>query len=82
MFNISVIRITFMENQSFILSFDLPRNENSMRVRIFRELKRSGAKMILHSFWKSDNLQDLMDIAMLIKKGNGKARILEEKFIF
>jgi len=71
-----------MKDQSFILYFDLRSNEKSMKLRIFKELKRSGAKMILHSFWKSDDLQDLIYIAMLIKKGNGEARILEEKFIF
>jgi hypothetical protein len=32
--------------------------------------------------WKSDKLNKLIEIATLVKKSGGKARILEEKLIF
>jgi hypothetical protein len=37
---------------SFILSFDLPREMSSARVRIFRELKRANAEKIHDSLWE------------------------------
>ncbi len=66
----------------FILSFDLPRNFNAARVRIFRELKRGNAEKIHDSLWKSDDLDFLIQIAIFIRSLNGRARILEEKFVF
>jgi len=67
---------------SFILSFDLPKEFSTPRVRIFRELKKVDAKLIHESFWKSDSLEDLISVAMLIKKFGGDAVILEEKLVF
>ncbi|MFZ8829994.1 MAG: hypothetical protein ACO2OO_00875 [Candidatus Aenigmatarchaeota archaeon] len=66
----------------FIISFDLPREMNSARVRLFRMLKSRNCKMIHESLWEGDNLKDLIEIASFIKKFGGRARILEEKFLF
>ena len=65
-----------------ILSFDLPREKNTERKRINRELNRMKAKMIHDSFWKSDELNLMVELASFIKKNGGSASILEEKFIF
>jgi hypothetical protein len=66
----------------FIISFDLPREMNSARVRLFRMLKSRNCKMIHESLWEGDNLKDLIEIASFIKKFGVRARILEEKFLF
>jgi hypothetical protein len=66
----------------FIISFDLPREMNSARVRLFRMLKSKNCKMIHESLWEGNNLKDLIEIAIFIKRFGGNAKILEEKFIF
>ncbi|MEM5797122.1 MAG: hypothetical protein QXD72_03135 [Candidatus Aenigmatarchaeota archaeon] len=67
---------------SFVIIFDIPKVEKTERVRIHRELVRSGAELIQDSFWRSDNLKFLIDIGMRIRKIGGSATILEEKFLF
>lgn len=67
---------------SFVLIFDLPENEATEKVRINRELHRMDAVMVQNSFWKSDDLKSLVDLAMRIRNLGGKAEILEEKFLF
>jgi len=66
----------------YILSFDIPRELNTARRKINRDLNKINAKMIHHSLWKSENLKELISIANEIKRNGGTARILEEKFIF
>jgi len=67
---------------TFVLSFDLPQEFSTPRVRIFRELKKIDAKHIHDSFWMSDSLEALISVATLIKKFGGDAIILEEKLVF
>ncbi|OYT42809.1 MAG: hypothetical protein B6U78_00190 [Candidatus Aenigmarchaeota archaeon ex4484_224] len=67
---------------SYLLSFDIPRNFSTLRVRVFRELRRNGAKKVHHSLWKHENLNFLISLASLIKQKGGQAIILEEKMIF
>ena len=67
---------------SFILSFDMPKEFSTPRVRIFRELKKIHAEHIQGSLWKSDSLQDLTAVAVMIKKFGGDAIILEERLVF
>ncbi len=62
-----------MSEGFYLLSFDIPRNFSTLRVRIFRELKKSGAKRIHHSLWKHKDLKFLINIATLIKKKGGSA---------
>ncbi len=68
--------------KKFVLIFDLPREMGTVKVRTWRELQRMGAKMIQHSVWKFNNVQDLIKIALEIKNSGGKATILEEKILF
>ena len=70
-----------MQNE-FLLTFDIPKESNTLRVRIFRDLINLNAKLIHHSLWRSENLKELMSIANEIKRNGGNARILEEKFVF
>jgi len=65
-----------------ILIFDLPRENASEKVRFNRELHEINAKMIQHSAWSSENIPELIRIASEIKKLDGRARILEERFVF
>lgn len=67
---------------SFVIVFDIPKLEKTERVRIHRELVRSGARMIQDSFWKSGDLKFLIKIGTKIRKIGGTAAILEEKFLF
>lgn len=68
--------------KEFVLSFDLPRSANTPRVRIFRELRKMNAELVNDSFWKSNDLSKLVELATFIKKSGGSATILEEKLIF
>jgi len=66
----------------FLISFDLPREMNGARVRVFRMLKSNRCRMIHQSLWESENLETLIKIANFVKRCGGKARILEERFVF
>ena len=74
-----IIKVLKME---FVLIFDVPFEEEALKRQVNRLLNREGAKMIQQSVWKSNDLKSLIDIASLIKKAGGNARILEEKFLF
>jgi len=65
-----------------IFIFDIPKKENTVKVRVWRDLIKINAKKIQHSVWKSDDLKNLIEIANFIKKSGGHAMILEEKLIF
>jgi hypothetical protein len=77
---LSVIPITSMNN--FAIIFDIPKEMESFRVRIHRDLLSIRAQKIQQSYWKAENLKELIGIASLIKSCGGSARILEEKLIF
>lgn len=66
----------------FVLVFDFPRSLTTERRRLNRMLHRINARKIQDSFWRCENLNSLMEIALYIKSFGGKAEILEEKFIF
>ena len=68
--------------KEFVLVFDLPREEGTVKVRTWRELQKISAKMIQFSIWKSEKIDELMKIAIDIKRSGGSAKILEEKFVF
>lgn len=65
-----------------VLIYDIPRESHAVAVKVLRDLKKAGAKMMHHSTWKSSNLKGLVKIAMYIKKNGGHASILEERFLF
>ncbi len=62
--------------------FDVPLDDRALARKVQRDLSKAGAKMLQQSVWKSDSLQELIDIASLIKRAGGDARILEERFLF
>lgn len=68
--------------QNFVIIFDIPQEMQSFRVRIHRDLISIRARKIQQSYWKSENLRELVGIASSIKNIGGSARILEEKLIF
>lgn len=68
--------------KEFILTFDLPREMGTVKVRTWRELQRMDAKMIQFSMWKSEKLDELIKLAIDIKKSGGTAKILKEQFVF
>lgn len=51
-------------------------------MRVLRALYSLDAKKLQHSVWKSDDLNELINIAVLIKKSGGSATILEERLLF
>lgn len=62
--------------------FDVPLENRALARKIQRDLNKIDARMLQQSVWESRNLQDLINIASLIKKSGGDVKILEEKFIF
>lgn len=68
--------------KEFILTFDLPREMGTVKVRTWRELQKIDAKMIQFSIWESEKLDELIKLATEIKKSGGTAKIMEEKFVF
>lgn len=66
----------------YIILFDIPREAKILAVKVNRELKSIDAKKLQNSVWKSDNLKELMKIAIWIRNPGGSAIILEEKVIF
>lgn len=68
--------------KEFVLVFDLPREMGTVKVRTWRELQKIDARMIQFSIWKSEKLDELMKLAIDIKKSGGTAKIMEEKFVF
>lgn len=65
-----------------IIIFDIPFGEESLRRQLNRKLAGLGARKLQQSVWESDDINELINIAVLIKKSGGDARILEERFLF
>jgi len=53
-----------------------------VRSRIHRRLTAIQSTKVHDSFWKSEKLDELIDMATEIKRFGGQASILEEKFVF
>ncbi len=67
---------------NYLLSYDLSREKKSERVKIFRKLRRGGARLVHHSLWEHSSLEFLTSIALEIKAQGGSAIILEKKLMF
>jgi hypothetical protein len=76
------VKIIYVEKMSFVLIYDLPREFTTERKQLNLKLKRANAKKIQHSFWKHDDINMLIKIAIWIRNIGGKAEILEERFLF
>jgi hypothetical protein len=68
--------------RNYILIYDLPRSNKSIFVKINRLLHRIDAEKIQHSVWRSDKLENLKDIAELIRDNGGEAILMEENVVF
>jgi hypothetical protein len=53
-----------------------------IRSRINRKLHKIGARLLHDSLWQAENLNGLVEIALMIKQFGGRAVIMEERFIF
>jgi hypothetical protein len=62
------------------LSFDLPRNKPSLRVKVWRELQKIGAERRSGSYWtlpfSERNLADFKSIYKEIIQNDGRAEII------
>ncbi len=67
---------------SYVLTFDIPREMHHVQVKAWRNLHRIKASRLQHSLWKHKDLKSLVEIAVYIKKNGGRAKILEERFLF
>lgn len=76
------MKIKQQVKKEFILVFDIPRQLNTLKVQVWRKLRRKDCEMVQFSIWKSANLKLLTDVASWIRKSGGSASILEEKFVF
>lgn len=66
----------------FLIAFDIPAKESLFKKKINQILKKTGAKMIQRSLWESENLNKLLNVAILIKNIGGKAHVFEAKVLF
>ena len=67
---------------SYILIFDIPREDFSLAVKVNRKLKAMNAEKIQNSVWRSENFDGLVKVALLIRNAGGRAQIIEEKVVF
>lgn len=66
----------------FLIAFDIPTKEYLFRKKINQILRKIGARMIQKSLWESENLNKLVNIAILIKNVGGTVYVFEAKVIF
>ncbi|MEM5802004.1 MAG: hypothetical protein QXQ18_01300 [Candidatus Aenigmatarchaeota archaeon] len=64
-----------------ILIYDIPKNKDVLRVKVHRALEQIKAEKIQTSAWRSENLQELIKIALMIRNAGCEAIVLEEKRI-
>ncbi len=67
---------------SFVLVYDIPFGLDTEKRRVNRMLHRTGARCVQQSFWRCDDLKNLVSIGMCVRRLGGKAEILEERFLF
>lgn len=63
-----------------VLCFDIPRGKASLRVKVWRELKKLGAELGMGSYWSlphnKRNLADFKKLARDVVKGGGTASVI------
>jgi hypothetical protein len=63
-----------------LLAYDIPKTKSALLVRVWRELKRVGAKKISSSLWSLEdneiNLGILKNIKDMINRHGGDAKLL------
>ena len=68
--------------EKFLLAFDIPANERMFRKKINQILKKIDAKMIQKSLWESEDLNKLLNIAVLIKNIGGVVYVFQAEVLF
>jgi len=66
----------------YVLVFGLPSGSATLKVKVNRLLRDSGAEMVQRSVWRSDDLRCLTAAAVKVRNAGGEATILEEKVVF
>ena len=63
---------------SYIIVFDIGRDNPSLRVKVNRMLNRIKAVMVQDSVWQSDDLEQLKIIGKIIKSNGGKVLLFSK----
>jgi len=66
----------------YLIIFQLPKNSQSLKLRVNRMLTRIKARMLQRSVWLHENAQKLVEIASFIKSRGGKAIVLEKNVVY
>jgi len=66
---------------SYLIIFDIKKSDNATRLKVNRYLRKLDAEMLQQSVWQLDGLNDLRDLAMLIKSSGSKALILRKEIV-
>ncbi|MEM5799655.1 MAG: hypothetical protein QXZ43_03235 [Candidatus Aenigmatarchaeota archaeon] len=63
-----------------VIMYDIPKNKNTLLVRIWRELQKLNASKVVDSVWQLEdneiNLEILKNLRNLINQGGGDAKIM------
>ena len=65
-----------------IIIYDIPRERRSLTVKVNRKLHAIKAEKLQHSIWESQMLEELKDIATMIRSYGGQALVLKKKIVF
>jgi hypothetical protein len=66
----------------YLIIFQLGGDSSTLKLKINRKLKKTGARMIQKSVWNHENAQKLIEVASFIKARGGKAMVLEANVIY
>lgn len=66
----------------YIIIFQLPKNSQSLKLKVNRMLTKIKARMLQRSVWFHENAQKLVEIASFIKSRGGKAIVLEKNVVY
>jgi CRISPR/Cas system-associated endoribonuclease Cas2 len=66
----------------YLIIFQLGGDSSTLKLKINRKLKKTGARRIQKSVWTHENAQKLIEVASLIKARGGKAMVLEANVIY
>lgn len=66
---------------SYLIIFDIKELDNATRLKVNRYLRKLDAEMVQQSVWQLDSLDDLRDLANLIKSSGSKALILRKEIV-
>lgn len=66
---------------SYLLVFDIKKENASLRVKVNRMLNKIKAKTIQDSVWECNNLRELKSIYKLIKSNGGKVLLFNKKHL-